>query len=209
MANLKIAVLISGRGSNLEAIFKECSKKSVPAKIIAVISNKPKASGLKLKGKFKRKIIDDKKHNKKKFEIELNNYLRKIKPDLICLAGFMKILSPFIIRKWKNKLINVHPSLLPSFKGLNTHKRVLSEGVKISGCTIHFVNESLDGGLIIAQCATIVKQNMTENKLQEKILKMEHEIYPKVITMFARKKIVLKNNKVIIKTKKTINKLFD
>ncbi len=185
---LKVVVLISGRGSNLKAIIDKCSKKNVPAKVIAIISNNSTASGLKLNGKFK-KIIINNKLSKTKFENELQTNLKKLKPDLICLAGFMKILSSFIIKKWKNKIINVHPSLLPSFKGLNTHERALNAGVKKSGCTIHFVDESLDGGPIIAQASTMIKNRMTRKELSEKILKIECKIYPEVVNLFAKKKI--------------------
>ena len=201
---LKVVVLISGRGSNLKAIINKCSKKNVPAKVIAIISNNPTASGLKLNGKFE-KIIINNKLNKKKFEIELQNNLKKLKPNLICLAGFMKVLSPFIIKKWKNKIINVHPSLLPSFKGLNTHERALNAGTKKSGCTIHFVDESLDGGPIIAQVPTVIDKKMTSKELSNKILKMEHKIYPEVVNLFARKKISIKKNKVFIKNEKKLN----
>ena len=201
---LKVVVLISGRGSNLKAIIDKCSKKNVPAKVIAIISNNPTASGLKLNGKFE-KIIINNKLNKKKFEIELQNNLKKLKPNLICLAGFMKVLSPFIIKKWKNKIINVHPSLLPSFKGLNTHERALNAGTKKSGCTIHFVDESLDGGPIIAQVPTVIDKKMTSKELSNKILKMEHKIYPEVVNLFARKKISIKKNKVFIKDEKKLN----
>ena len=204
MEMLKVVVLISGRGSNLKAIINKCSKKNVPAKVIAIISNKPTASGLKLNGKFE-KIIINNKLNKKKFEIELQNNLKKLKPNLICLAGFMKVLSPFIIKKWKNKIINVHPSLLPSFKGLNTHERALNAGTKKSGCTIHFVDESLDGGPIIAQVPTVIDKKMTSKELSNKILKMEHKIYPEVVNLFARKKISIKKNKVFIKDEKKLN----
>ena len=204
MGMLKIVVLISGKGSNLKAIIDKCSKKKVPAKVIAIISNNSTAPGLKLNGKFQ-KIIINNKLSKKKFERELQNNLKKLKPDLICLAGFMKVLSSFIIKKWKNKIINVHPSLLPSFKGLNAHKKALDKGVKISGCTIHFVDESLDGGPIIAQAATIVDKKMTNKELSVKILKMEHKIYPEVINLFAKKKISIKKNKVFIKDEKKLN----
>ena len=200
---LKIVVLISGKGSNLKAIIDKCSKKKVSAKVIAIISNNSTAPGLRLNGKFQ-KIIINNKLSKKKFERELQNNLKKLKPDLICLAGFMKVLSSFIIKKWKNKIINVHPSLLPSFKGLNTHEKALAKGVKISGCTIHFVDESLDGGPIIAQAATIVDKKMTNKELSVKILKMEHKIYPEVVNLFAKKKISIKKNKVFIKDEKKI-----
>ena len=203
MGILKVVVLISGRGSNLKAIIDKCSKKNVPAKVIAIISNNSTASGLKLNGKFK-KIIINNKLSKTKFENELQTNLKKLKPDLICLAGFMKILSSFIIKKWKNKIINVHPSLLPSFKGLNTHERVLNAGVKKSGCTIHFVDESLDGGPIIAQASTMIKKKMTHKELSKKILKMEHKIYPEVVNLFAKKKISVKKDKVFIKDKKEL-----
>jgi len=204
MEMLKVVILISGRGSNLKAIINKCSKKNVPAKVIAIISNNPTASGLKLNGKFE-KIIINNKLNKKKFEIELQNNLKKLKPNLICLAGFMKVLSPFIIKKWKNKIINVHPSLLPSFKGLNTHERALNADTKKSGCTIHFVDESLDGGPIIAQVPTVIDKKMTSKELSNKILKMEHKIYPEVVNLFARKKISIKKNKVFIKDEKKLN----
>ena len=204
MGILKVVVLISGRGSNLKAIIDKCSKKDVPAKIIAIISNNSNASGLKSNGKFK-KIIINGKLNKKEFEIKLQNHLKILKPDLICLAGFMKILSPFIIKRWKNKIINVHPSLLPAFKGLNTHERALNAGVKKSGCTIHFVDESLDGGSIIAQVATAINKKMTSNELSKKILKMEHKIYPEVVKLFAKKEISVKKNKVFIKDEKKLN----
>jgi len=204
MGMLKIVVLISGKGSNLKAIINKCSKKKVPAKVIAIISNNSTATGLKLNGKFQ-KIIINNKLSKKKFERKLQNNLKKLKPDLICLAGFMKVLSSFIIKKWKNKIINVHPSLLPSFKGLNTHEKALNKGVKISGCTIHFVDESLDGGPIIAQAATIVDKKMTNKELSVKILKMEHKIYPEVVNLFAKKKISIKKNKVFIKDEKKLN----
>ena len=204
MGMLKVVVLISGRGSNLKAIIDKCSEKNVPAKIIAIISNNSTSPGLKLNGKFK-KIIINNKLNKKKFEIELQNNLKKLKPNLICLAGFMKVLSPFIIKKWKNKIINVHPSLLPSLKGLNTHERALNSCTKKSGCTIHFVDESLDGGPIIAQVPTVIDKKMTSKELSGKILKMEHKIYPEVVNLFARKKISIKKNKVFIKDEKKLN----
>ena len=205
MEKFKIVILISGRGSNLNAIVKNFSKKNSYVEVIGVISNKPSASGLKIKGKFQKKIINEKNFSKKGFEIKLQEYLKKLNPDLICLAGFMKILSPFIINKWKNKIVNVHPSLLPSFKGLSTHNRVIKQGVKISGCSIHYVDSSLDGGPVIAQAAIVVESNINEKELSKKILKLEHDIYPKVIDLIAKKKISIINNKVVVKTKKHIN----
>ena len=204
METLKVAVLISGRGSNLKAIINKCSKKNVPAKVIAIISNNKNASGLKLNNNIKRIIIND-ELNKKNFETKLHKSLKTINPDLICLAGFMKILSPFIIKKWRNKIINVHPSLLPLFKGLNTHKRALDSGVKKSGCTIHFVDESLDGGPIIAQVSTPINKKMTSEYLSKKILRIEHKIYPEIVNLIAKNEIGIKKNEVFIKNKKKLN----
>ena len=201
---LKVVVLISGRGSNLKAIIDKCSKKNVSAKVISIISNNSNASGLKIRGKFK-KIIINNQLSKKRFETELHNNLKRMKPDLICLAGFMKILGPFITKKWKNKIINVHPSLLPAFKGLNTHERVLKSGKKKSGCTIHFVDESLDGGPIITQVETKINKKMTSKELSKKILKTEHRIYPEIVNLFAKKEISVKKNKVFIKNEKKLN----
>ena len=191
---LKVVVLISGRGSNLKAIIDKCSKKNVPAEVIAIISNNSTASGLKLNGKFK-KIIINNKLSKTKFENELQTNLKKLKPDLICLAGFMKILSSFIIKKWKNKIINVHPSLLPSFKGLNTHERALNAGAKKSGCTIHFVDESLDGGPICAQSSLEITTRSVK-QLEQQIHKLEHELYPKVVSWFGEGLLRLTEGKV-------------
>ena len=178
---IKCAVFISGTGSNLKSLIQFSKKKNSPISIELIISDNSKAKGLKL-GKifkiskkifnFKNKIITE-----KKIISEIEN--KKIK--LICLAGFMKILSKDFIKNFKGKILNIHPSLLPKYKGLNTHKRVLLNNEKYSGCTVHFVNSRLDAGKIILQKKVKIRKSETEKSLAKKILIQEHRLYPKAI----------------------------
>ena len=177
----KTAVFISGRGSNLRNLIKFSKKKISPIEIKLVISDNVKAKGLiyAKKNKITYKILVDKR--KILFEKKLLNYLKKNQINFICLAGFMKILSKNFINKFGNKILNIHPSLLPKYKGLNTHERVLKNKDKFSGCTVHFVNKKLDSGKIIMQKKLKILKNDNLNSLKRKILKIEHEIYPKSI----------------------------
>ena len=178
---IKCAVFISGNGSNLKSLIQFSKKKNSPISIELIISDNPKAKGLKF-GKifkisnkvfnYKNKIIAE-----KKIISEINN--KKIK--LICLAGFMRILSKNFIKRFKGKILNIHPSLLPKYKGLNTHKRVLSNNEKYSGCTVHFVNSRLDSGKIILQKKVKISKFDTAKSLANKILIQEHKLYPKAI----------------------------
>ena len=178
---IKCAVFISGTGSNLKSLIQFSKKKNSLISIELIISDNPKAKGLKFGKIFKisNKVFNykDKIISEKKIISEIKN--RKIK--LICLAGFMKILSKDFIKKFKGKILNVHPSLLPKYKGLNTHKRALSNNDKFSGCTIHFVNSKLDSGEIILQKKVKIKKNDTPKTLSKRILKQEHILYPKAI----------------------------
>ena len=178
---VKTCVFISGRGSNLKSLIKSSKITSFPAKICLVISNKKNAKGIQVAKTFNipSKIIQTK--DKKKFELEVLPILKKKKIKLICLAGFMKILSSQFIKKFKFKIINIHPSLLPKYKGINTHKRVLQNKETYSGCTVHYVNSKLDSGKIILQKKIKIKNKDTENSLKRKILKIEHKIYPQAI----------------------------
>ena len=178
---LRTAIFISGTGSNLKSLFKFSKLKESPIDIQLVISNNSKAKGLIFakKNKIKKKIF--KFINKKKYENEILNYLKKNKITLICLAGFMKILSKNFIRKFNGKILNVHPSLLPKYKGLNTHIRALNNKEKFSGCTIHFVNQNLDSGKIILQKKIKINKNDNPRTLANRILKQEHILYPKAI----------------------------
>ena len=177
----RTAVFISGTGSNLKSLIKFSRTVKSPISIDFVISNKPKAKGLNYAKKFKikKKVLNFK--NKNLSEKRLLSILKINNIDMICLAGFMKILSGNFIKKFKGKILNIHPSLLPKYKGLNTHERVLNNKEKYSGCTVHFVNSRLDSGKIILQKKVKISKKETEASLAKKILAQEHKLYPKAI----------------------------
>tara|TARA_B100001063_G_C16628066_1_gene484286 strand:+ start:244 stop:828 length:585 start_codon:yes stop_codon:yes gene_type:complete len=178
---LRTAIFVSGTGSNFKNLLKFSKLNDCPIKIGLVVSNNPKAKGLIFakKYKIKKKIFKFKKQRED--EIEILKYLKKNKINLICLAGFMKILSKNFINNFKGKILNVHPSLLPKYKGLNTHKRAIENKEKFSGCTIHFVNAELDSGKIILQKKIKIKSNDTPKTLANRVLKQEHILYPQAI----------------------------
>ena len=177
----RTAVFISGTGSNLKSLIKFSRTTKSPISIDFIISNNSKAKGLNYAKiyKIKKKIFSFK--NKTLSEKKLLSILKINNIDMICLAGFMKILSGNFIKKFKGKILNIHPSLLPKYKGLNTHERVLNNQEKYSGCTVHFVNSRLDSGKIILQKKVKISKNETENSLAKKILAQEHKLYPKAI----------------------------
>ena len=177
----RTAVLISGKGSNLNSLIKFSRTAKSPISIDFVISNNSKAKGLNYAKiyKIKKKVFSFK--NKNLSEKKLLYTLKINDINMICLAGFMKILSVNFIKKFKGKILNIHPSLLPKYKGLNTHKRALSNKEKYSGCTVHFVNAKLDSGKIILQKKVKISKNETEASLAKKILVQEHKLYPKAI----------------------------
>ena len=181
------AIFISGSGSNLNSIIKNSLKKNFPIKISLVISNNKNAYGINYakNNKIKFKIINSKKMIN--FESKTLIILKKNNIKLICLAGFMKVLSDKFIKDFKYKILNIHPSLLPKYKGLNTHKRVLKNKEKFSGCTVHYVTDELDSGKIILQKKVRIIRTDNEKTLKKKILKIEHFLYPKAI------KVALKN----------------
>ena len=179
---IKTAVFISGTGSNLENLIKFSLKKRSPIEIILIISNNTKAKGLKFSKLYK---IKKKVYNYDKKKISEKRILKDLKSNdikLICLAGFMKILSKDFIRNFKGKILNIHPSLLPKYKGLNTHHRAIQNKDKYSGCTVHLVNSKLDSGKIILQKKVKLSKKETPSSLQKKILKHEHILYPKAIS---------------------------
>ena len=178
---ISIAVFISGNGSNLKNLILESLKKGSKYNVKLVISNNATAKGLIFARKFKikKKIINY--HNKKKAEKTILIELKKNKIDLVCLAGFMKILSKNLIKKFNGKIINIHPSLLPKYKGLDTHQRAINDKQKYSGCTVHYVNSRLDSGKVILQKRVRIFKTDTSRKLAEKILKQEHILYPKAL----------------------------
>ena len=181
LKKIKTAVFISGTGSNLKNLIKFSLLKNSPIKIEMIISNNFKAKGLKFSKlyKIRKKIYNFK--NKRVSENIILGDLKKYKIDLICLAGFMKVLSKDFIKKFDGKILNIHPSLLPKYKGLNTHNRVIRNKEKFSGCTVHFVNSKLDSGKIILQKKVKISKKETPSSLGAKILKQEHKLYPKAI----------------------------
>ena len=178
---INIAVFISGSGSNFKNLISNSLKKKSNYKIQLVISNKTNAKGLKYAKKFKikKKIINY--FNIKKAEKNILLELQKNKIDLVCLAGFMKILSNNFIKKFNGKIINIHPSLLPKYKGLNTHQRAIDNKEKYAGCTVHYVNSRLDSGKIILQKRVRILKTDCSNTLKKRILKKEHILYPKAL----------------------------
>ena len=180
-SKIKTAVFISGTGSNLKSLIKFSKTNSSPITIDLVISNNFKSKGLKYAKNFKieKKIFNFNK--KKKSDYKILSELKKREIELICLAGFMKILSKYFIKSFKGKILNIHPSLLPKFKGLNTHERAIKKREIYSGCTVHFVTSKLDAGKIILQKKVKIEKNETPKSLAKKILLQEHKLYPKAI----------------------------
>jgi len=191
----------------MEAILKSIKKKKIPINPKVVISNKPDARGLKIAQKLgvKTEVIksvglkgDRWKYDKKIVSV-LTKYDVTPKNGLICLAGFMRIISPQLIRKYKNRIMNIHPALLPSFPGLHAQKQAVKYGTKYSGCTVHFVDEGVDMGPVIVQSIVKINNNDTEKTLSKRILVKEHQIYPEAIRLFAEKKIRIVGRRTIIK----------
>tara|TARA_B100000795_G_C22763372_1_gene424604 strand:+ start:581 stop:1165 length:585 start_codon:yes stop_codon:yes gene_type:complete len=178
---IKTAVFISGTGSNLKNLIKFSKQKNSPISIDYILSNKRDAKGLSFGKifKIKKKVFDFTKHSTAEKNIISELKINDI--NLICLAGFMKVLSANFIKKFKHKIINIHPSLLPDYRGLNTHKRAIKNKEKYSGCTVHFVNSKLDSGKIILQKKVRIKKNETFKSLEERVLIQEHKLYPKAI----------------------------
>ena len=179
-----IAIFISGRGSNLKSLIKYSKKKNSLIKIVIVISNNPDALGLKYATKSKIKNFGIKFKSKSKFENQSLKLLKKYNVDMVCLAGFMKILSGNFIKKFSRPILNIHPSLLPKYKGLNTHKLAIKNKDKFSGASIHKVTQKLDSGKIILQKKVKILKTDDADSLEKKVLKIEHEIYPKAIARF-------------------------
>ena len=179
------AVLISGRGSNLRSLVKYSKTKKSLIRIVLVVSNNFSAKGLDYANKSKINNVFIKDSNKKSFEDRLLKLLKKNNVDLICLAGFMKILSGSFIRKFNKPILNIHPSLLPKYKGLNTHARALASNEQFAGCSVHLVTSELDGGPVLAQRQISIDKTDNVESLSTKVLKEEHILYPKVLLKFA------------------------
>jgi phosphoribosylglycinamide formyltransferase-1 len=203
---LKLAILISGRGSNMRAILRAIKKQNIPIVPTVVISNKPSARGLRIARGLdvKTEIVESNGFQGSRWEYDqkiigvLNKYGVMPKNSLICLAGFMRILSPEFIKKFKNRILNIHPSILPAFPGLDAQRQAIESGVSHSGCTVHFVDEGGDTGPILVQETVKIKNDDTEETLSKRILAKEHKAYPKAVRLIAEKKISVIGRKVKI-----------
>jgi phosphoribosylglycinamide formyltransferase-1 len=197
----KIGILISGRGSNFEAIARNVQAGKVPAEIGVVISNKEEAAGLAVARQMglKALCIPSKGKEREAFERELVAALREHEVDLVCLAGFMRVLTPYFIREFKGRILNIHPALLPSFPGVEAQKQALEYGVKFTGCTVHFVDEGVDTGPIVCQAVVPVLDDDTVETLAARILKEEHRIYTEAICLVVEDKIRIEGRRVLRK----------
>ena len=190
----------------MEAILKTIKKQKIPIKPSVVISNKPNARGLRIVAKLgvKTEVIQSKnfKGNRIDYDKKIISVLTKNgvtqKNGIVCLAGFMRIISPYFIKKYKNRILNIHPALLPAYPGLDAQKKALENGARYTGCTVHLVDEGVDSGPIILQAVVKVNENDTEEKLSKRILSKEHKIYPQAVNLFAQKKIRILGRRIKI-----------
>ena len=196
--NCRVVVLLSGRGSNFQAI----AEASLPIDIVAVVSNRPQAAGLAYARErgLTAVAIDHTEHpDRAAFDVLLADEIERHRPDLVVLAGYMRILSPAFIARFEGRLLNIHPSLLPMFPGLKTHERALAEGVKVHGCTVHFVTADLDHGPIVIQAAVPVRTDDTDDTLAARVLAQEHRIYPLAIRWYAEGRLEISQGRVNLK----------
>jgi phosphoribosylglycinamide formyltransferase-1 len=197
----KLVILISGRGSNMEAIVRSLRAESWPARIAAVISNTDKAAGLvtaKNAGITTQVVSWGEFSSRQLYDATLMKAIDRYEPDLVVLAGFMRILTTEFVRHYEGRIINIHPSLLPVFTGLHTHQRAIETGVRLHGATVHFVTSELDAGPIIAQAAVPVLPDDTEESLGARVLEQEHRLYPRVVRWFVEGKIRLEDGRVVL-----------
>ncbi|CAJ0694176.1 Phosphoribosylglycinamide formyltransferase [Ralstonia mannitolilytica] len=194
-----IVILISGRGSNMEAIVRACQTEGWPARIAAVISNRPDAAGLKFAAShgIATAVVDHKTFaDREHFDAALAQAIDGFSPDLVVLAGFMRILTPGFVKHYAGRMLNIHPSLLPCFPGLHTHEAALAMGVKVHGATVHFVTADLDHGPIVLQAIIDVRQEDTPQSLAARLLTQEHVIYPRAVRWFVEDRLSVENGVV-------------
>ena len=203
MSKLKIAVLISGRGTNLQALLDACKENaSYPVEIMAVISNKPDAYGLQRaqEAGVPTFIVNHKEYDgRDAFDAALHDAIITSGAEFVCLAGFMRLITPEFVEKWYGKMVNIHPSLLPAFKGLRPHEQAINAGVKLTGCTVHYVSAEMDSGPIIVQAAVPVYAEDTVAELEVRTLAVEHRCYPLALRLIAEDKIRLVDGRVEVK----------
>jgi phosphoribosylglycinamide formyltransferase 1 len=202
MSRKRVAVLISGRGSNMAALIDAAKDKTYPAEITLVASNRPDAGGLLVAraGGIATQVVDHTSYGKDRaaFERALQAALETHRIEIVCLAGFMRLLTPWFVGQWQGRLLNIHPALLPAFKGLDTHKRALEAGTRVHGATVHFVVPEMDSGPIIAQGAVHVEPGDSEETLAARVLKVEHKIYPLALKLVAEDRVQIKDGRCLI-----------
>ncbi len=195
MSRRRVAILISGRGSNMAALIAAAQAADFPAEIALVLANRPDAKGLgrAREARLTTAIVDHTKfgNDREAFERALQAELEARTIDIVCLAGFMRLLTPWFVSRWEGRLINIHPALLPAFKGLDTHERALAAGVKIHGATVHFVVPEMDSGPVIAQGALAVREDDTADTLAARVLAIEHTIYPLALRLIAEGRVTV------------------
>jgi phosphoribosylglycinamide formyltransferase 1 len=196
----RVAILISGRGSNMLSLIEAARTPGYPAEIALVASNRPEAGGLARAKEFgiPALAVDHKAHAERAgFEAALDAVLREHRIDLLCLAGFLRVLTPWFVARWEGRMLNVHPSLLPLFRGTHTHERALEAGVLVHGCTVHFVVAELDAGPIVAQAAVPVVPGDTPDSLAARVLVQEHAVYPRALRMVCNGEARLAEGRVV------------
>ena len=199
-----IVILISGRGSNMEALVRAAADGVVPARVAAVIANRPDAIGLQIAEGLgiETRVVDHTQYgDRSAFDAALALAIDSYAPDLVVLAGFMRILTDGFVERYAGRMFNIHPSLLPAFKGLHTHRRVLEEGVRVHGCTVHFVTPELDHGPVIIQAVVPVLDGDDEETLAARVLEQEHQIYPMAVRWFAEERLQLVDRRVVFDTR--------
>lgn len=213
MAKLQLGVLISGRGSNLQALIDACTDPDYPAEIAIVVANRPDAKGLDRAraADLPTRIIEHTAYrDRESFDRDIDAALRTAGVQLICLAGFMRLLSSWFVDQWPDRIINIHPSLLPAFKGTGSHAQALAAGVKVSGCTVHFVRSEMDAGPIIMQAAVPVLADDDEDSLAARVLTAEHQCYPRAVRLIAEGCVTVEDQRVAVDdSNQTIRPLFN
>ncbi|MEM9750023.1 MAG: phosphoribosylglycinamide formyltransferase [Pseudomonadota bacterium] len=200
-ARKKVGVLISGRGSNFDALLRASAAPGYPAEIVTVISNRPAAAGLDVAARagIPSAAIPHKKFaSRDAFDAALTRALESAGVEIVCCAGFMRLFSESFVEAWRDRLLNIHPSLLPAYPGLDTHARALRDGVKLAGCTVHFVRSEMDRGPIVGQAAVAVAPNDTEASLAARVLKAEHQLYPECLRRVAEGRVRINDGRAVV-----------
>ena len=199
-ARRRTAVLVSGRGSNMRALIAAAADPAYPAEIVRVISNRPGAGALEhaAAAGIATAVVDHRAFaGREPFEHALDAAITEAGADLVCLAGFMRLLTPWFVERWRDRLVNIHPSLLPSFRGLDSHARALAAGVRLHGCTVHLVRPEMDDGPIIGQAAVAVLDGDTEETLSARVLAAEHRLYPAALALYASGRLRLDGDRLV------------